>query len=305
MLKGIDSIVNCKSSKDADVVILGVPYDCSLSLVNKALRGQKGVLSVLDRGLEFFDRFTLTEPAYLFRIAFEGLKRLRSVAPERMIERVRDAQKEHSDRFVVMLGGNHSVSIGAFSFFAQKFVPKDVTVLQIDAHLDLRNDTSDYKADSSRFDHACVMRRAYDFGYKAVHVGTRTYSKEEYEFIDEKNLTVFEWGRGDVPTIDSIIDSIQTDLVYLTIDIDGLDLSCVPGTNTPVPGGIEWDYASELLRKLFISKDVIGVDIVEVAPIRGDIITPYSVAQLLYLIVSCRLPKDGRGLCADGNPIKN
>ncbi|MDO8240442.1 MAG: agmatinase [Candidatus Moranbacteria bacterium] len=288
----IDSIVNCSDFEKADAIILSAPYDATYSLRKGSELGPDSVIEILHKDLEFFDRFTLTEPAYLFKIANEKLKGINELSPEKMVNIVKETYVKYPKKFVVMLGGNHSVSIGALSFFATELNPKDVTILQIDAHLDLRDDTADYKDSPSKFDHACVMRRAYDFGFNTVQVGIRTYGKDEYEFSQEKNLKVFEWGRGSVPTIKSIIDSIETKLVYLTIDMDGLDPSCAPGTGTPVPGGIKWDYMSELLRELFESKDIIGADIVEIAPTKDDVLTPYSAAQLVYSIISYKLLKN-------------
>jgi len=300
----IDSIISCNDPKKADAVILGVPYDVGYSLKGGSVFGPDSVIEILHKNLEFFDRFTLTEPAYLFKIANENLKRMNKLSPEKMVEKVKNSYEKHQNKFVVMLGGNHAVSIGAFSFFSKELNPKDITILQIDAHPDLRNDTADYKENSSKFDHACVMRRAYDFGFNTVQVGIRTYSKDEYQFIKEKNLKIFEWGRGDVPTIKSIINSIKTKHVYLTIDMDGLDPSCAPGTGTPVPGGIEWNYMSELLRELFKSKEIIGADIVEIAPAKDDVLTPYSAAQLAYSIVSYKLLKNANKLKFINKQIK-
>jgi agmatinase len=131
------------------------------------------------------------------------------------------------------------------------------------------------------------MRRAIDFGFKTVQIGIRDYSREEYEFAQENNLKIFEWGldAGNA-SVDEIIASIETEDVYLTIDIDGLDPSVMPATGTPVPGGLDWNYASKLIRELSIKKNVISADIVEVAPRDGDVLTQYAAAQMCYNIIS-------------------
>ena len=95
-------------------------------------------------------------------------------------------------------------------------------------------------------------------------------------------MAVFEWGRGENASVDEIVASIPTHEVYLTFDVDGLNPSCAPGTGTPVPGGLSWDYANDLVRTVFQRKAVIGADITEVIPSPADPLTPYAAAQLCY-----------------------
>ena len=150
-----------------------------------------------------------------------------------------------------MLGGEHSVSIGYFQALAKKYNPKDVTILQIDAHCDLRNDDSDYSDDPTNYAHSCVMRRASELGFPLVQVGIRTYSTDEYEYFSNKknNVTTFEWGRGKIPTIETLLKSFKTKYVYITIDVDGFDPAHMPGTGTAVQGGLEWWYGIDLIEK--------------------------------------------------------
>ena len=184
------------------------------------------------------------------------------------------------------------MSIGSFSAFSKLYNPSDITILQIDAHPDLRDNTYDYQETSDKFSHACTMRRGCEMGFKTVQVGIRTYSIFDHEFIKKNKLTVFEWGKKKTPTIESIIRSIKTKKVYLTIDVDGLDPAHTPATGTPVPGGLEWYYTRRLIRSLIKNKDLIGADIVEVSPVKDDVLTQYSAAQLCYDIMSYKLLKD-------------
>jgi agmatinase len=169
-------------------------------------------------------------------------------------------------------------------------------VLQIDAHLDLRDDDSDYNdEDPSRYAHSCVMRRAHEMGFRTCAVAARAYSRDEYRYALEAALPVFEWGRGAEPEVEAILDAIATDRVYLTIDIDGFDPAIAPATGTPVPGGLSWDYGTRLIRELFRAKEVIGADIVEVAPLAGTGLTEYAAAQLCYDMLCYKLLKrDGK-----------
>lgn len=290
--KDIESIINTKNIENAEAIILSVPYGHSFSYRSGAEKGPEEIVNCLHGNLEFFDRFLYKEPFRLIKIGHHRLENLNDFSPEEMVQIISEFNLKNKDKFILMLGGDHSVSIGAFSFLSQYEQPSDITILQIDAHPDLRDNTLDYQKTSHRYSHACVMRRAYEFGFKTVQVGIRTYSIYEHEFIRKNNLKVFEWGREELPTVSSIIDSIKTDKVYLTFDIDGLDPSHAPATGTPVPGGLEWHYARKLIRELNLAKNVIGADIVEVSPVENDVLTQYSAAQLSYDIISYKILKN-------------
>jgi agmatinase len=210
--------------------------------------------------------------------------------PELMVRRVADAVLR-CDAFVILLGGVHSVSIGALRAHSMRSPAGDVTVVQIDAHLDMREDDSDYNDDPSRYAHSCVMRRARELGFRTCSVGIRAYGRSELHYALEERLPVFEWGKGVEPKVETILDAIRTDRVYLTIDVDGFDPAVAPATGTPVPGGISWDYGTRLLRELFLAKEVIGADIVEVAPVAGSGLTEYAAAQLCYDMLCYKLLK--------------
>jgi agmatinase len=119
-------------------------------------------------------------------------------------------------------------------------------------------------------------------------VGVRAYAKEEMDFARQNGHAVFEWGQGPAPEPAVIVEAISTDRVYLTVDVDGLDPACMPATGTPVQGGLEWYYAMDLLRELFRRKNVIGADVVEVAPRPFDVLTEYGAAQLCYSMLALR-----------------
>jgi agmatinase len=135
------------------------------------------------------------------------------------------------------------------------------------------------------------MRRACELGFRTCSVGIRAYSRDEQRFALDNGLPVFEWGRGAAPAVEAVLAAIRTERVYLTIDVDGFDPAVAPATGTPVPGGLSWAYGTQLLRALFLAKDVIGADIVEVAPVAGSALTEYAAAQLAYDILSYRLLK--------------
>ncbi len=283
-----EGIINCKNWKESDAIILSANYDRTSSFGKGADGGPAAIIGCLNNQIEFFERITKAEICKTAKISHIDLGNLNLLSPEEMVAKVSERFDEFykEERFVVMLGGEHSVSNGAFHALAKE-KPEEITVLHIDAHADLRDSDEDYSDKSwGKYSHCAVMRRAHDVGLKSVQVGVRAYSKEEEGFMKENKLTVFEWGHDNVPEIDEIVNAIQTDKVYLSIDVDGIDPSHMPATGTPVQGGLEWYYLQRLLKRLFEKKVVIGADIVEVAPREFDSLTEYGAAQLCYNIIA-------------------
>jgi len=294
----IDSIISCKNIDASEVLLMTVGYDRTASHRKGAAVGGLAMVNCLRQDVEFFDRYTKTDIGYEHKIAHLDLGNLNELFPEEMVLKVKDQYKNiysNTSRFPVILGGEHSVSIGAFQAIVELENSKNITILQIDAHPDLRNDDSNANPDQTRpssFAHACVMRRAYELGFNLVQVGIRSYSKEEFDFFNNNPITVFEWGLGKNPTIQEVINSIKTDKVYIEIDIDGIDPAYLPATGTPVQGGLEWWYAVNLLTEIVKAKKIVGLGILEVSPIKDDVRTEYGAAQLCYNIISGQLFKN-------------
>ena len=265
----IDSIINCENIDEADALLLTVGYDRTASHRKGAVDGGLAVVKCLREDVEFFDRYTKKETGYEYKISHVDMGNLNSLYPEDMVLRVKEKYKQiydNKNRFPVILGGEHSISIGTFQAISETEDAKKITILQIDAHPDFRHDDSNANPDQTRpsqFAHSCVMRRAYELGFNISQVGIRSYSKEEYDFFTKNNINVFEWGLGKVPDINEIINSIKTDKVYIEIDIDGIDPAYLPATGTPVQGGLEWWYTIDLLREIIRTKNVIGLGVLE------------------------------------------
>ncbi|MFA5778327.1 MAG: agmatinase [Candidatus Paceibacterota bacterium] len=291
----IKTIINEKNLDKADVILVSAPYEKTASLRKGTVWGPEKVAEYLDTQIEFFGRKFRVEVNDFVKIAHLYLDNLAKLSPTQMVEKIKNNAIEllEKNKFIFLLGGEHSVSIGVFQALAKKYKPKDVTILQIDAHCDLRENDSDYSKNPSDFAHSTVMRHASKLGYKIVQVGIRTYSKEEYEYFSDKknNIKVFEWGLRDKPKIEKILKNIKTKYVYLTIDIDGFDPSVMPGTGTPVPDGLKWKYGVKLIEKLIKKFNLIGADIVEVSPIPDSVLTEYSAAQLCYTIIANKFQK--------------
>ncbi|TSC72215.1 MAG: agmatinase [Parcubacteria group bacterium Gr01-1014_48] len=298
--QSVPSIIYSMVVPGVDVVYLGLPFDRSSGLAG-AEKGPEAIHHILDTQIEFYEPITETTPRNNAVIAYEEIKKLNECSAETMVKRVYNRHQKIANMgnpFIVGLGGDHSVSIGIFKSIAKtcselgKQLP---TILQIDAHFDLRESDEDFRKDPvGIYAHCSVMRRAAELGFPSVPVGIRSYSREEFEYAcaHRDQIMPFRWNPDSThphhtPAPETIVDCIQTKDVYLTIDIDGIDPSHMPATGTPVQNGLSWSYTIELLKKLFKARNVIGMDIVEVAPPLGMTnITAYGAAQLTYMCIA-------------------
>lgn len=187
-------------------------------------------------------------------------------------------------QFLLTLGGDHAVSIGPISAAAARW--PDMAVLQVDAHLDLRDSWN-----GSRYNHACVMRRvADDMGLAVVQVGIRAVAPEEADFLRARGLKPF-WAH-DIAADSGWIDAVAAALperVYLTVDLDGLDPSVIPGTGTPEPGGLTYRQLIALIRAVGSQRTVVAADIVELAKIPGTQVSEFTAARIAAKIFACCL----------------
>src|SRR3989344_8643409 len=196
----IDKAVNIKDIKKADVVILSAPYEGGVSFMGGTSKAPEKILHCLDNNLELYNVDFHCEPAKIIKTAHREVSGLKKLVPEKAVKKIiAEYQKLYnSKKLVLMLGGEHTVSVGALEAISKKENPKDITILQIDAHQDLRDDNSDYSNNHNKYAHSCVMRRAHDLGFNLVQVGIRTFSKYEYNFEEKnkKTITVFPWTKN-------------------------------------------------------------------------------------------------------------
>jgi agmatinase len=286
----VKTIINEKNLDKADVVLLSAAYEKTASSHKGTIAGPKAVIKCLDTQIEFWDRKFKVEVNDFVKIAHQNLGNIEKLSPLKTLEKIKSAADAlvKKDKFIFLLGGEHSVSIGVFQALAKKYKAKDVTILQIDAHCDLRKDDSDYSDKPSPLAHSTVMRHASSLGYPIVQVGVRSYSKDEYKYFSNKKnkVTTWQWGLGEKPKIEQILKSVKTKYVYLSIDIDGFDPSIMPGTGTPVQGGLKWNYGIKLIEQLIRKFNLVGADIVEVSPVPDSVTTEYGAAQLCYTIIA-------------------
>lgn len=268
------------------IVILPVPYDETRDwIVGKdwekmdASQGPQAIIAA-SRNMELYDLSTDSE-TYL-----QGIHTLSAIKvkkdPEETIKLIETEAFKHirRNKFVVMLGGEHSISTGLVKALHHKF-PK-MSVLQIDAHSDLRDDWED----GGPYSHASVMARITEI-CPAVQVGIRSMCVEESKKIKQGNYNIFY--AKDIHDHNQWMEqaiSKLTDDVFITIDLDGLDPSIMPSTGTPVPGGLQWYQTLKFLKKVFQKKNVIGFDVVELAPNPGNVSPDFLAAKLTYTLLS-------------------
>ena len=185
------------------------------------------------------------------------------------------------NKFVVSLGAEHTVTGGIVTAFKEKY--PNMCVLQIDAHSDLR---AAYQGNP--YSHASVMARVHDMGVPMVQVGIRAQCKEEAD-LRKANPSIQTWYAHQIHQnpnwIQECIEALGEE-VYVTIDADGFDPSVAPAVGTAEPGGLSWFQGLDLLRVVAASKNVIGFDIVEIAPREGDTLTEFTMAKLCYKFMS-------------------
>jgi len=257
------------------VAILPVSYDLTTSYMPGAASGPKAVIDA-SRYMETYDDETEKE---IYKLGIYTAREIKPVNPEPEVV-IKDVEKQTSSilkagKFPVILGGEHSITLGPVRAFKKKF--KKFSVLQLDAHRDLRDSFQ-----GSRHSHACIARRIIEIS-SLTQVGIRSLSRGE-SGKGYKNLKTFFMKDmiKDAGWTEKAIDSLDADKVYVTIDMDVFDPSIMPSVGTPEPGGMGWYEVLGLLKKLTRKKDVIGFDVVELSPMPGNVSPDFLAAKLIY-----------------------
>ena len=271
--------------KHARVVIFPVPLDRTTSYVPGTRNGPHEIL-VASSHMELWDEetgtdvhriglFTLPEMEFPFATMEKVLEEIRRVATE-IVSR---------DKFPVVLGGEHSITAPVVAAMAAKY--RGLSVLQIDAHADLRQSYM-----GTPHNHACAMRRVLEYA-RATQVGIRSLSPEEAAAAPTLPTEIFyDYNmRRHEDWIERVVESLG-ETVYITIDCDGFDPAIMPAVGTPEPGGLTWYEVLALLRRVIESRRVVGCDIVELCPLPGNVAPNFLCAKLLYKILSYRFSRE-------------
>ncbi len=268
------------SLEEAAALILPVYYELAPSYGTGSMEGPFHILTA-SAELEAVDEETFTEWGAMGVHTLPALHP--SGNPEACVDQIRLSAEAFlkTGKFLLSLGGDHAITIGLAG--AANRVFGNIGVLQIDAHADLRDSYH-----GSRYNHACVMRRvADDLHLPFVQAGIRSFSPEEAAYIRSNRLSPFyahQIDPLDHSWMDAAIDRLP-ESVYLTLDLDGLDPSVVPGTGTPEPGGLTYRQVVELIRRLGSRRRVVAADINELAKIPGTQVSEYTAARLAAKIL--------------------
>jgi agmatinase len=266
----------------AKAVVLPVPFDRTTSYVPGTRNGPREIIQASTH-MEVWDEevgadvhstgaiFTLPEMELPFGEMAPVMDELRRVADEILA----------SDKFLVTLGGEHSITPPIVAAAAARY--SGLSVLQIDAHADLRDEYM-----GTPFNHACAMRRTLDHA-PVTQVGIRSLSSEEAQAAGRLKTTIFYDFelRRDPSWTDRVVDTLS-DRVYVTIDADGLDPAVMPAVGTPEPGGLSWYEALALLKAVFARREVVACDLVELCPLPGLMAPNFLCARLVYKMLTYR-----------------
>ena len=263
--------------ENSRVVLVTVPYDGTSTWGKGADKGPELFLDASEN-MELYDIETDSEP-YL-----QGVYRAGEVAekssPERMVEEVYKKTKElikDRNKLFTLIGGEHSVSIGSIRAVGEEY--HNLTVLQLDAHTDLRPEFH-----GSKNNHACAVFEANQ-KHKLVQVGIRSMDIEEKQYLPYKRVFFAHKIAKNPHWIEDVLDKVSGD-VYITIDLDAFDPSIAPSTGTPEPGGLEWYPTLKLLRKVFKTCNVVALDIVELMDSHNANPTAFLAAKLYYKMLA-------------------
>ena len=270
----------------AQVVIIPIPYEATTTYRKGCEQGPDGVLTASDQ-LEAYDEELQRETCHaigIHTLPYVADTRLNPyLTAEQMLAETTAAVSQclADGKFVVAIGGEHAITTGVVQAY-QQYYQEPFTVIQIDAHGDMR-----HEFEGSLHNHACVMRRVVEMGLPTLPVGIRAICQEEATLIQEKAIPV-QWAREMATNpqwIEQALAQIKTPKVFITIDVDGLDPSFMPGVGTPEPGGMGWYETLRFLRRVFETHEVIGCDVMELAPVVDSVVSEFTTAKLIYKLI--------------------
>ncbi len=262
--------------KNARIVVLPIPFDKSVSWQKGAAKGPQAILAASSQ-VELYDIDTETE------VYTKGIFTHSPIKAKTSQKMITEAYQKitkflHDQKFVVSVGGDHSVAIGPI--FAHSDFFQDISVLHLDAHADMRDSYH-----NNKFSHASVMARARSKVSNIVSVGIRSMDLTERSAYKAGELFLAKDMHDNKKSIAAIVKKL-TKKVYLSLDVDVFDSGIMPATGTPEPGGLDWYQVTNLLQAVCQNRELIGMDIVELAPNVTNKAPDYLVAKLIYKILS-------------------
>ena len=274
------------SFKKSKVVVIQVPYDKTATYVKGTVNGPSAIIEA-SKKMELFDD-ELNQETYKIGIHTMEPLPVQELTPEAMVEKVYSAALEvlKANKFPVILGGEHSLSIGSVKAFKETY--PNLSVLHLDAHYDMRDEYF-----GSKLNHGCVARRISEI-CPIVQAGTRSLSKEEKDFLatqtNGKIKTINVYDILETPLWKDIISHSLSEHVYVSIDLDVFDPALMPAVGTPEPGGIGWYETLDLLREVSKDRKIVGFDVVELCPIKGQVASDFLASKLIYRLLGYIFP---------------
>ena len=263
------------SLRNAKFVVIPVPYDLTSTYQSGSRRGPLAIIEA-STNMELYDE-ELKKETYLAGIHTTLPVSIDARGPKNMINIVRKkiSRIANLNKIPVMLGGEHSITLGAVQAMIETY-PK-LTVLQFDAHADLRDTYQ-----GSPYNHACVARRISEI-CPLTQVGIRSMSKEEGEFLPKSKVKSYsaDFVLENKNWAETVCKDLKGD-IFITIDLDVFDPSIMPATGTPEPGGLYWKDILHLLKLVSASCNIRGFDVVELAPLPGVVAPDFMAAKLIY-----------------------
>ena len=270
--------------KHAKVVIQSAPYEHTSSYLKGSDKGPAEVIKA-SHFVEFYDEETDHEAFRKMGISTIKPYNFGKKVNKEAMEFLYGKTAEHiaNDKFVVTIGAEHSISAPLIKAHKDKY--PNLKCLQIDAHSDLRE-----AYQGNKYSHASVMARVFDMGVPMTQVGIRAQCIEEAQLIKNNPEVIKTWYAHQVHEsqywVNSVVETLEGCPVYVTIDADGFDPSVMPAVGTAEPNGLTWNQGTSLLKAVAQRCNVVGFDIVELAPRKGDILTEFNCAKLLYKFIS-------------------
>lgn len=272
------------SYKNSKIVILSAPLEKTVSYGHGTKYGPKEILKS-SHYVEFFDEELNREICFEKGICTLEEIKFGNLSTKNSIDKIYAEVKKqiNEGKFVVTLGGEHSLSSAPIKAHYDNY--NNLSVLQIDAHSDFRD-----SYEGSKYSHASVMARVAEFTKDIVQVGIRAQCKEEYDFIKTNKINTFysrdiRQNKFGINWQKKVLSKLKSN-VYITFDVDGFDPSVISATGTPEPGGLFWDETLDLLKMVGQNKNIVGFDVVELAPNKNDVSSNFNTAKLVYKLLN-------------------
>lgn len=272
--------------ENSKIVILQAPYEKTTSYGKGTAKGPAAILKA-SHYVEFFDEETGKEVCFDAGIAALPPMKFAKLSGKKSLDLIYKNVNEHikNGKFVITLGGEHSISTAPIKAHFDNY--DDLSILHFDAHSDLRDEY-----EGSKYSHASFAARVAEFTTNITQIGIRAQCKEEYDFIKTKGINTFYAYRMrndgfNYILIDRIVKTLKKN-VYITFDVDYFDPSIMPATGTPEPNGFYWDETMRLLKKVCEERNLVGFDVVELAPQKSYTFPDFMTAKLIYKILNYR-----------------